>query len=99
VLAIANRSNATILVTAYGEQFSVKGFGHMISTAIRAAGLPERCKAHGLRKAAARRLVPKPIFIRSPLARAACFCGASAILSRRGRKRNRTRLRARAALR
>ena len=54
VLAIANRSHATILVTAYGEQFSVKGFGHMISTAIRAAGLPERCKAHGLRKAAAR---------------------------------------------
>ncbi len=56
VLAIANRSHATILVTAYGEQFSVKGFGHMISTAIREAGLPERCKAHGLRKAAARRL-------------------------------------------
>lgn len=56
MLAIANRSHATILFTAYGEQFSVKGFGHMISTAIRAAGLPERCKAHGLRKAAARRL-------------------------------------------
>jgi Phage integrase family len=28
----------------------------MISNAIRAAGLPKRCKAHGLRKAAARRL-------------------------------------------
>ncbi len=56
VLSTANRSHPTILVTAYGEQFSVKGFGHMISTAIREAGLPERCKAHGLRKAAARRL-------------------------------------------
>jgi enterobacteria phage integrase len=56
VLAIANRDYATILVTAYGQPFSVKGFGNMISTAIRDAGLPERCKAHGLRKAAARRL-------------------------------------------
>jgi enterobacteria phage integrase len=28
----------------------------MISNAINAAGLPKRCKAHGLRKAAARRL-------------------------------------------
>jgi integrase len=43
-------------VTAYGQPFSVKGFGNMMSTAIRDAGLPERCKAHGLRKAAARRL-------------------------------------------
>jgi hypothetical protein len=33
----------------------VKGFGNMISGAIREAGLPARCKAHGLRKAAARR--------------------------------------------
>ncbi|RTL75837.1 MAG: integrase [Bradyrhizobiaceae bacterium] len=56
VLSTANRSGPTILVTAYGEQFSVKGFGQMISAAIREAGLPERCKAHGLRKAAARRL-------------------------------------------
>jgi enterobacteria phage integrase len=56
VLSTANRTHSTILVTAYGEQFSVKGFGQMISTAIREAGLPERCKAHGLRKAAARRL-------------------------------------------
>ena len=56
VLSTAGRSHSTILVTAYGEQFSVKGFGQMISTAIREAGLPGRCKAHGLRKAAARRL-------------------------------------------
>jgi integrase len=56
VLEIANRDCATILVTVYGHAFSVKGFGNMISTAIREAGLPGRCKAHGLRKAAARRL-------------------------------------------
>ncbi|NPV19279.1 tyrosine-type recombinase/integrase [Bradyrhizobium aeschynomenes] len=56
VLSTANRGHPTILATAYGERFSVKGFGQMISAAIREAGLPERCKAHGLRKAAARRL-------------------------------------------
>jgi integrase len=56
VLAIADRDHATILVTAYGRPFSVKGFGNMVSTAIGEAGLPGRCKAHGLRKAAARRL-------------------------------------------
>src|SRR5262249_27789005 len=55
-LAMANKGDATILVTAYGQPFTVKGFGNMISTAIREAGLPARCKAHGLRKAAARRL-------------------------------------------
>jgi len=52
----ANRDYPTILVTNYGQQFSVKGFGQMISAAIQEAELPKRCKAHGLRKAAARRL-------------------------------------------
>jgi enterobacteria phage integrase len=56
LLAMANCHHETILATAYGKLFSVKGFGNMISTAIREAGLPQRCKAHGLRKAAARRL-------------------------------------------
>jgi hypothetical protein len=56
VLTMAGRGHATILVTNYGQPFSVKGFGQMISAAIRKAGLPQRCKAHGLRKAAARRL-------------------------------------------
>jgi enterobacteria phage integrase len=55
-LAVASHSYETILVTAYGKRFSLKGFGNIISNAIRAAGLPKRCKAHGLRKAAARRL-------------------------------------------
>lgn len=57
-------SNApTILVTTYGKAFSVKGFSNFISDSIAgvvdAKGkrlLPDECVAHGLRKAAARRL-------------------------------------------
>lgn len=56
ILAVTRRSQVAILVTAYGQAFSVKGYGQMMSAAIRAAELPEHCKAHGLRKAAARRL-------------------------------------------
>jgi integrase len=56
LLAIAKQDSETILATAYGKAFSVKGFGQMMSTAIHESGLPQRCKAHGLRKAAARRL-------------------------------------------
>jgi site-specific recombinase XerD len=44
------------IITAYGKPFSVKGFGHFVADAIRKAALPPHCKAHGLRKAAARRL-------------------------------------------
>jgi integrase len=44
------------IVTAHGAPFSIKGFGQFMSNAIREAGLPPYCKAHGLRKAAARRL-------------------------------------------
>ena len=50
------REHIAILVTEYGRPYRVKGFGQMISTAIKGAGLPSRCKAHGLRKASARRL-------------------------------------------
>jgi integrase len=73
VLAMSNRGGATILITAYGQPFSVKGFGNMVSTAIREAGLPQRCKAHGLRKAAARRL-------------AEAGCSASEIMAMTGHK-------------
>jgi len=44
------------IVTEFGRPFTVKGFQNFISDAIRDAKLPSRCKAHGLRKAAARRL-------------------------------------------
>lgn len=55
-LALAKREHVVILTTAFGQPFSLKGFGNFMSDAIRAAGLPIKCKAHGLRKAAARRL-------------------------------------------
>jgi integrase len=54
--AMGASKHAVILATAYGRPFSVKGFGQFVSAAIVTAGLPSRCKAHGLRKAAARRL-------------------------------------------
>jgi integrase len=50
------RSEAAILCTAYGKPFSVKGLGNKMAEAFDAAGLPEECVTHGLRKAAARRL-------------------------------------------
>jgi enterobacteria phage integrase len=55
-LAGAKGGHVVILTTAWGKPFSVKGFGQFMSAAIQAAGLPAKCKAHGLRKAAARRL-------------------------------------------
>jgi enterobacteria phage integrase len=73
LLGLADRNHATILATAYGKPFSVKGFGNMVSTAIRDAGLPRRCKPYGLRKAAARRL-------------AEAGCSASEIMAITGHK-------------
>ncbi|NGM49231.1 tyrosine-type recombinase/integrase [Caulobacter sp. 602-2] len=46
----------SLITTQYGEPFSAKGFGNWISAAAERAGLPAGCSAHGLRKAAARRL-------------------------------------------
>lgn len=56
ILAVASKDHMAILTTAYGKAFSVKGWGNYMSDAIGKAGLPGHCKAHGLRKAAARRL-------------------------------------------
>ncbi len=56
VLAAWPRSNVAIITTERGRSFSSNGWKNFMSSAIRRAGLPERCKAHGLRKAAARRL-------------------------------------------
>ena len=73
LLAMAKRAAPTILVTVFKKPFSVKGFGNMVSAAIRDAGLPRRCKPHGLRKAAARRL-------------AEAGCSASEIMAITGHK-------------
>ena len=73
LLAIADNHDQAILATVYGKPFSVKGFGNMMSRAIGQAGLPPRCKPHGLRKAAARRL-------------AEAGCSASEIMAITGHK-------------
>lgn len=49
------RENLTFLVTAYGQPFTAAGFGNWFRERCDEAGLPQ-CSAHGLRKAAARRL-------------------------------------------
>jgi len=45
----------TLLVTQWGKPFSVDGFGNRFRDWCIAAGLPDECRAHGLRKAIARR--------------------------------------------
>lgn len=49
------RDNLTFLVTSHGKPFAVAGFGNWFRERCNEAGLPQ-CSAHGLRKAAARRL-------------------------------------------
>lgn len=56
ILATTKKAHAVIVTTDYGRPFTVNGFRGYMATAIRKAGLPARCKPHGLRKAAARRL-------------------------------------------
>ncbi|MGE8129076.1 tyrosine-type recombinase/integrase [Methylobacterium sp. NPDC080182] len=56
ILAAWPRGPASILYTAHGNAFSTKGLGNKMADAIGAAGLPDECVTHGLRKAAARRL-------------------------------------------
>ena len=44
------------VATQFGKPYTAKGFGNWISESARAAGLPPGVSAHGIRKAAARRL-------------------------------------------
>ena len=46
----------TFLTTAQGKPFTPAGFGNWFRDCCNEAGLPERCAAHGLRKAGCRRL-------------------------------------------
>jgi integrase len=46
----------TLLVTEYGKPFTAAGFGNWFRDRCDEAGLPKHCAAHGLRKAACRRL-------------------------------------------
>jgi len=48
--------NLTFLITEQGRPFSPAGFSNWFRAQCDAAGLPKHCSAHGLRKAACRRL-------------------------------------------
>jgi integrase len=56
VLDSTPSGHLTFLTTAYGQPFTPAGFGGWFRAACDSAGLPKRCSAHGLRKAACRRL-------------------------------------------
>ncbi len=55
-LAAVPAGRLTFLVTKDGEPFTSAGFGNWFGACARAAEVSEGCTAHGLRKAAARRL-------------------------------------------
>jgi integrase len=54
-LANTNKDNLTFLMTSFGKPYTSAGFGNWFRKQCDKAGLPH-CTAHGLRKAAARRL-------------------------------------------
>lgn len=56
VLAATTSEHLTFLTTAAGEPFSAAGFGNLFRSWCDDAALPKHCSAHGLRKAACRRL-------------------------------------------
>jgi integrase len=55
IIADAPKEHLTFLTTAFGKPFTAPGFGNWFREQCTAAALPH-CSAHGLRKAAARRL-------------------------------------------
>lgn len=50
------KGSMTFLMTGQGKPFTAAGFGNWFHDVCREANLPVGCAAHGLRKAAARRL-------------------------------------------
>jgi integrase len=55
IIAETSGDNLTFLTTQFGKPFTAPGFGNWFREQCNVAGLPH-CSAHGLRKAAARRL-------------------------------------------
>lgn len=55
-LDAAPTAHLTFVVTKHGQPYTAKGFSQWVSEAANLAGLPRAASAHGLRKAAARRL-------------------------------------------
>lgn len=56
ILTAWPKRSVTILTNSAGRPYTVESYGNYMRDAIKAAGLPDRCKLHGLRKAAAVRL-------------------------------------------
>jgi integrase len=56
ILTAGPNDNLTFLTTARGKPFSASGFGNLFRQWCDEAALPRHCSAHGLRKAACRRL-------------------------------------------
>jgi integrase len=56
VIASTPSQHLNYLVTEYGKPFTAAGFGGWFGARCDEAGLPKKCRAHGLRKAACRRL-------------------------------------------
>jgi integrase len=56
IFAATPTEHLAFLTTAAGKPFTAAGFGNIFRDWCREAGLPEECSAHGLRKAACRRL-------------------------------------------
>jgi integrase len=56
IIEATRSDHLTFLVTRGGSPFSPAGFGNLFRDWCNEAGLPQECSAHGLRKAACRRL-------------------------------------------
>jgi integrase len=56
IIEATPNNNLTFLVTRDGSPFTPAGFGNWFREKCNEAGLPKQCSAHGLRKAACRRL-------------------------------------------
>jgi integrase len=56
VIAATPSEHLILLTTSYGKPFTAAGFGNWFRDRCNEAGLPKECAAHGLRKAACRRL-------------------------------------------
>jgi integrase len=56
IIAASECGNLAFLMTGYGAPFTAAGFGNLFRNWCNEAGLPPACSAHGLRKAACRRL-------------------------------------------
>ena len=55
-IAAYNSGHLVFLATQHGDPYTARGFGNWFTDAAKASGLPAGRTAHGLRKAAARRL-------------------------------------------